>query len=175
MKEIHYVKKTNKYTYTLTDGILHGLLLSCFIWGFIYFKSKIEMFYFTNNSSQEYYHHREPLSINFLVLASTLIISSLLARLVVENINKNERNCMYWLKITTIMFVIFYSITLFIEVVLITFGDCLSCGLPYSLHSSINIKLWLLLLLLFAIFTPIYSYLNRIVMQSHWSWNQLPA
>jgi len=149
----------NKYKHIIIDGITYGLLLSCFIWLVFYFKLKIEIFYRESESIPGFSICYIDRSLNFFVLAIMAIISSVLARVIVDKFNKDQRNFVYWLKNTTIMFVIFYAISLFLEIYLLTFGNCFSC----SLRDSIDIKLWLLLLLLFALFTPIYVYVKKLV------------
>lgn len=145
----------NKYSPIITDGITYGFLLSCFVWGIFYFKAEIEYYYHPE-------YHYKPFLFNFFPLVLILIISSLLARIIVKNLNTSEREYSYWLKTISITYVIFYAVIFFYETYLIaSTTTCDSCSFPKSLGISINIEVLLLLLLLFGLFTPVYGYVKE--------------
>lgn len=145
----------NKYYLIIIDGIIYGFFLSCFVWGFFDFKAEIEYYYHPE-------YHYQPHFFKFFPLVLILIISSLLAKIIVRNLNKSESTYKCWLKTIAIMYLIFYVIVFSYETYQIaSTNTCDSCKFPDSLSVAIDIKTLLLLLLLFVLFNPVYAFVKK--------------
>jgi hypothetical protein len=158
----------SKYFPVITEATIFGFLLSCFVWGIFDCKAEIEYYYHPE-------YHYKPSSFRFFPLVLILILSSLAARIIVRDLNVLEKPYIYWLKILTIMYIIFHITLFFYETYLIaTTSICDSCGFPKSLSVfTVDIKVWLTLLLLFGLFTPLYIFLKKRleIVLSNYKWS----